>query len=265
MKPFGTPITTTRMDLECFVWEGPEGLNVNFVYNTDLFDAPTIERLSCHFQRMLHEIVRDPAQRLSQISLLTGEERQHQLVEWNTTQTEYPREAAIAELFDAQVAQTPEAVAVVCGENTLTYTELDTRANLLAHYLQQQGVGPEVCVGLCVERSLETVVGVLGILKAGGAYVPLDPSLPPGRVAFMLEDAGITMVLTQASLRSILPEFTGTVLALDAEWDTMAQMPVTTVVSGVTAKNLAVSSLSTGVGAGSVGTQSATDRDAVVG
>ena len=186
-------------------------------------------------------MVRDPTQRLSHISLLDEAERQQLLVEWNATETTYPREATLAERFEAQVAATPDAVALVFGEDTLTYDELNTRANHLAQYLRQQyGVGPEVCVGLCMERSLDMVVGLLGILKAGGAYVPLDPSTPPERLAFMLKDADIAVVLTQGAWKAHLPaEWAGPVLALDTEWATIAQTPVANVESEVMAENLA--------------------------
>lgn len=241
IRPMGKEITTTRMDLECFVEEGNEELHVTLVYNADLFDGETIRRFGTHFHKVLTEVVHDPAQQLSQIALLEKSERQQLLVEWNATQTTYPREATIAERFEAQMAATPDAVALVFGEDTLTYDELNTRAHQLAHYLRQQyGVGPEVRVGLCMERSLEMVVGLLGILKAGGSYVPLDPNAPLERLAFMFKDADIAVVLTQGILKAHLPaEWTGQVLALDTEWATITQMPATNVTSGVTAENLA--------------------------
>jgi amino acid adenylation domain-containing protein/non-ribosomal peptide synthase protein (TIGR01720 family) len=196
-------------------------LHLVITYDTEHYAAGAITRLLGHVQQVLAEMVAEPEQPLGTMSVLTKTERQQLLVEWNATETAYPRDVCIHDLFEAQVEQTPDAVALVFGEDTLTYDELNTRANHLAHYLHQQyGVGPEVCVGVCVERSLEMVVGILGILKAGGAYVPLDPNAPPGRLAFMLKDAGIAVLLTQAHLRANLPEFLGTVLALDADWDT---------------------------------------------
>ena len=241
IRPMAKNITTTHMDLECFVWEGNEKLHVNLVYNTDLFDRETIERLGTHFQEVLKEVTRDPLQRLSQISLLSHEKRQQLLEEWNATETAYPHEATLAERFEAQVEQTPDAVAIVFEEQQLTYSELNTRANHLAQYLHHQhGVGPEVCVGLCMERSVEMIVGVVGILKAGGAYVPLDPDTPPERVAFMLKDADIALVLTQDALKARLPdEWVGPVIAVDTEWATVAQTPATNFMSGVTAENIA--------------------------
>jgi surfactin family lipopeptide synthetase C len=150
-----------------------------------------------HLQSVLQGIVADPDQRLLDLPLLTEAERHQLLVAWNDTQADCAKESCIHELFEAQVAQTPEAVAVVCGESQLSYRELNTRANQLAHYLGALGVGPEVRVGICLERSLELAVGLLGILKAGGAYVPLDPSYPRERLTFMLADAGAAVLVTR--------------------------------------------------------------------
>ena len=176
------------LDLGFNLAESDGQLDVICWYNTDLFDAGTIERWMGHFQTLLEGIVSDPEQPISDLPLLTERERQKLLVEWNDTQTDYPRGQCIHQLIEAQVERTPDAVAVVFEDEQLTYRELDRRANQLAHHLRGLGVGPEVLVGICVERSLEIVVGLLGILKAGGAYVPLDPEYPKDRIAFMLED-----------------------------------------------------------------------------
>src|SRR5262249_44004244 len=150
--------------------ETAEGLRGCWEYSTDLFDASTIQRMADHFQRLLESIVADPEQRIGQLPLLTDTERHQLLVEWNQTQTDYPKDRCIHELFEEQVVRTPHAVAVVDGDRQLTYSELNTRASQLAHYLRANGVGPEVLVGLCMERGPELMVGLLGILKAGGAY-----------------------------------------------------------------------------------------------
>ncbi len=240
MAPFSLPITQTRFDLECHVREQAEGLSVVLMYNTDLFDAVTIEQLGRHYRRVLAELVRGPEQRLSQLCLLDEGELTQQVVEWNTTATVYPRERTIVELFAEQVAAGPEAVAVVDEARQLTYAELDRRANQLAHYLRQHGVGPEVCVGLCLERSVELVVGVLGILKAGGAYVPLDPKLPPERLAFILNETNLALVLLHERFRASLPsEWGGVVVALDGAGGRIESLPETPVDSGATAANLA--------------------------
>ncbi|MCP4549380.1 MAG: amino acid adenylation domain-containing protein [bacterium] len=178
---------TAKFDLTLTMAETAQGLRGALEYNTDLFDAGTIDRLVGHFQVLLQGIVADPDQRIADVPILTDAERQLLLVEWNDTWAEYPKHRCIHELFEAQVERTPDAVAVVFEERHLTYRELNRRANQLAHHLQGLGVGPEVLVGICVERSLEMVVGLLGILKAGGAYVPLDSAYPEERLAFMLE------------------------------------------------------------------------------
>src|SRR5262249_7982371 len=153
------------------------------------FEVATISRMVGHFQTLLAGTVADPEQRLSDLPFLTEEERRQLLVEWNATQADYPRDQCIHQLFEAQGERTPEATAVIFEEEQLTYRELNRRANQLAHHLRALGVGPEVLVGICMERSVEMVVGLLGILKAGGAYVPLDPAYPKERLAFILKDA----------------------------------------------------------------------------
>ena len=153
-----------------------------------------------HYLNLLQGIVADPEQTISELPLLSEAERRQLLVEWNQTQTEYPRDKCVHQLFEAQVERSPDAIAVVFGDEQLTYRELNSRANQLAHYLQKQGVGPETLVGICMERSLEMVVGLLGILKAGGAYVPLDPTYPQERLGFMLQDTRANVVLTQAAI-----------------------------------------------------------------
>ena len=197
---------TPAFDLEVHVGEEPGGLTCTFVYATDLFDAGTIVRMMGHYRTLLEGIVADANRRVSELAMLTEAERRQLLVDWNDTEVDYPRDLCVHQLFEAQVERSPDAVAVVFGDESLTYGALNRRANRLARRLRGMGVGPEVLVGLCVERSLEMVVGLLGILKAGGAYVPLDPAYPKERLAFMLEDTGARVVLTQESLRESLPE-----------------------------------------------------------
>jgi amino acid adenylation domain-containing protein/non-ribosomal peptide synthase protein (TIGR01720 family) len=192
-------------------------------YNTDLFDAATISRMREHFQTLLEGIVAEPQQRLSNLPLLTQQERQQLLVEWNDTQVDYPKDVCIHQLFEAQAERTPDAVAVVFQDQQLTYGELNRRANQLAHHLRSLGVSPDDLVGICVERSLEMIVGFLGILKAGGAYVPLDPSYPQERLAFMLKDAQVSVLLTQQQLVEKLPEHQARLVCLDTEWEAIAR------------------------------------------
>src|SRR5213079_1304139 len=155
--------------------------------------------------------------------LLSAPERQQMLVEWNRTQADYPSELCIHQLFEAQVERTPAAAAVVLGEEHLSYDALNRRANQLAHHLRKLGVGPDVPVGICVERSLEMMVAVLGILKAGGAYVPLDPGYPHERLAYMLGDARVPVLLTLARLRQRLPGEAVRFLCLDTQWPQIAE------------------------------------------
>ncbi|MFB2983014.1 amino acid adenylation domain-containing protein [Microseira sp. BLCC-F43] len=184
-------------DLTLDIVDTHEGLSCRFVYNTDLFERATISRMAGHFQTLLEGIVANLEQPIGQLPLLTEAERHQLLVEWNNTHRDYPKDKCIHQLFEEQAERTPDAVAVVFEQEYLTYGELNRRANQLAHHLQALGVKPEVLVGICVERSLLMVVGLLGILKAGGAYMPLDPSYPTERLNFMLEDANVSVLLTQ--------------------------------------------------------------------
>lgn len=215
--------SAAKFDLSLEFEERNEGLVSQLEYNTDLFDRETIVRLGEHWQTMLEGIVANPEQHLAALPMLTQTERHQILVEWNATSMEYPRERTLSQLFEEQVERTPDAVALLYQRQQLTYRQLNAQANLLAHYLQRQGVGPEVFVGLCVKRSPEMVVGVLGILKAGAAYVPLDPAYPAARLTFMMEDAGISILLTQRQLTESLPKLESKIICLDADWQTIAQ------------------------------------------
>ncbi|MEH2081256.1 MAG: amino acid adenylation domain-containing protein [Nostoc sp.] len=227
---------TAQFDLSVDLFETESGLAGWFEYNTDLFDAATISRMVNHFCNLLSGIVSNPEQRLWQLPMLTHE-RQQLLVEWNNTQTDYPKNQCIHELFEVQVERSPDAIAVVFEDEQLTYRQLNHRANQLADYLRSLGVKPEVSVEICVERSLEMVVGILGILKAGGAYVPLDPSYPKERLAFILDDVKPLVLLTQKHLVAELPVSEAQLVCLD-EYE-YAQHSQENPKSGVTAENLA--------------------------
>src|SRR5690348_7599776 len=172
-------------------------------------------------------------------ALLLTESEQRQLAAWNATQQNYSRDVCVPQLVTGQAAATPGAVALVAGDQQLTYRELNQRANQLAHFLQELGVGPNVLVGLCVERSLDMVVGLLGILKAGGAYVPLDPSYPSERLAFMLEDAAAPVLVTQQALATRLPATGSRIVCLDADAPVLAQQPDSNPVTTTTIEDLA--------------------------
>lgn len=215
-------VNRTNYPLLVIVVPGSE-LLLKIIYDCQLFDDATIIRMLGHLQTLLKGMIANPEQPLKDLPLLTASERHLSLVEWNNTQTEYPQNLCIHQLFEAQVKRSPDAIAVIFADQQLTYQELNTRANQLAHHLQKLGVGPEVQVGICTERSLEMVIGLLGILKAGGAYVPIDPSYPQSRQAFMLEDAQIRILLTQKDLVTKLPEHQAQIICLDTDWKAIAQ------------------------------------------
>ncbi|NJO96370.1 MAG: amino acid adenylation domain-containing protein [Pleurocapsa sp. CRU_1_2] len=207
-----------KFDLTLSMEETQQGLKGRFEYNTDLFDARRMTRTIEHWQNLLEVIVAAPEQRISELPLLSEAEQHQLLVEWNDTWAEYPLKQCIHQLFEEQVERSPDAVAVVYKDERLTYQELNSRANQLARYLKKLGVGSEILVGICVERSLEMIIGILGILKAGGAYVPLDPAYPKQRLVFMLRDAQVPVLLTQQSLLDVLSEHKAKFVCLDTDW-----------------------------------------------
>ncbi|MBC7970271.1 MAG: amino acid adenylation domain-containing protein, partial [Verrucomicrobia bacterium] len=242
---WAAPVTLTRLELDnqtakfdlfLELAETPEGLKGYFEYSTDLFDATTIARMAEHFHNLLAGVVANADQRLASIGILTTAERQ-QLEAWNDTYTEIPP-LSVHQLFEAQVEQTPNAIAVQYEGQRLTYRELNQQANQLAHHLQAIGVKPDTLVGLCLVRSLDLVVGLLGILKAGGAYIPLDPAYPQARIAFMLEDSQVAVLVTQRSLLETLPQTAAQVVCLDS-WDAMSHCSFDNPVSEVTGEHLA--------------------------
>jgi len=248
LQPLKFEVQTTRFDLELHLWESDHGLSSLWegtcdglsgfmAYSSDLFEPGTIARMLEHFQTLLAGIVANPDTAIAELPLLTAAEAQQLLVDWNRTEVVYP-EGCIHDWFAGQAAQTPETIAAVWGDEQLTYAALDQRANQLAHTLQQLGVGPEVLVGLCLERSLDMIVAVLGIWKAGGAYVPLDPEYPRERLQWMLADAGIKLLLTQESLLAVLPE-TVPVLCLDRDRERIGHQSLEAPSSGAIAENLA--------------------------
>jgi amino acid adenylation domain-containing protein len=205
VEPWPLTTDTAKFDLIFELQETATGLVGTVEYATDLFEAATIRRWIGHYQTLLAGVVAHPEARLSELPLLTAEERRQLLVEWNDTTVPYPADRCIHQLFEQQVARTPEAIAVVDGPQMLSYEDLNRRANQWAHHLRQYGVGPEVLVGLCLERSLDLIVGLLGILKAGGAYVPLDPEYPEERLRYLIDDTRVAVVMGRAATRQRLP------------------------------------------------------------
>ncbi|MEP6802068.1 MAG: amino acid adenylation domain-containing protein [Acidobacteriota bacterium] len=220
--PLAVDMPTTRFDLEAYVSETPSGLVCTFVYATDLFEPETIVRMMSHYQRLLESVVEDATRPLSRLTILTATERRQILEDWNRTEKPYPRDRTVPALFERQAEKTPERTAVVARAARLTYRELNERANRLAWYLKDRRVGPEVLVGLCVERSPEMLVGLLGILKAGGAYVPLDPTYPRNRLEFMLGETAAPVVVTLEPSSHSLPAGQFEVVRLDSDWPRIA-------------------------------------------
>ncbi|HVR98123.1 MAG TPA: amino acid adenylation domain-containing protein, partial [Thermoanaerobaculia bacterium] len=210
-------LEVAKFDLMLTLGESAAGLTGTLEYDADLFDRSTAARLLSHLGRLLDEIAADPARRISEMPLLAPAERHQLLVEWNDSAADYAGAVCLHELVEAQVERSPDAVAVSFEGEELSYAELERRSNLLAHRLRELGVGPEVPVAMCVERSLAMMVGLLAVLKAGGAYVPLDPDYPSGRLAFMIEDSSASLLLAQSHLVLRLPAGNTRVLLLDGE------------------------------------------------
>ncbi|MGH9928698.1 MAG: amino acid adenylation domain-containing protein, partial [Pyrinomonadaceae bacterium] len=214
---------TAKFDLTLTMMDEGGQLSGYLEYNTDLFQSETIARLLANFQTLLEGIAANPRRRLSELPLLTETERRTLLTEWNKPDVTFPARLCIHHTFEKQAEALPDAVAVICGDRSATYRELNERANQLAHYLRDSGVGPGMLVCICIDHSIEMLVGLLGVLKAGGTYVPLDPGYPKERLAYMLEDTGSTVLLTQKEQLEKLPSYAGKIVCLDRDWFEIAQ------------------------------------------
>ncbi|MEH2264825.1 non-ribosomal peptide synthetase [Nostoc sp.] len=230
---------TAQFDLSLSIEITEQGVAASYYYNTDLFDAVTITRMLRHFQNLLSGIAANPQARLSNLPLLSAADCQD-LLKLSRNQSLIPSqsEQCIHQLFEEQVEQTPDAIAVVFQNQHLTYKELNQQANQLAHYLKTRKVGPEVLVGICIERSLEMVIGLLAILKAGGAYVPLDPAYPKERLALILRDALVSVLVTQQSLLAVLPAIESQVVCVDRDKSAIAQESQENLVNQTQLENL---------------------------
>ncbi|MCX6048042.1 MAG: condensation domain-containing protein, partial [Chloroflexi bacterium] len=239
LEPFDLAEEEGQFDLSLHLFDEGETLRAVFKYNTDLFESATIAHMADHFQQLLTGIVNNPQARLGDLPLLTAPERQQLVKTWNDTQTDnlaFPLTQPVHQVFAAQVERTPDAVAVVmagAGNSAfriphsafdLSYRDLNRRANQLAHYLGTLDIGPETLVGICLERTPDLVVAILAVLKAGGAYVPMDPSYPAERLAFMVEDASVRVIVTQRALADRLPT-AAPLLCLDEAWVAIADQP----------------------------------------
>lgn len=227
VKSVAIETTTTRFDISLILQESAEGVRGYVEYNSDLFEAATIERIMDQYRRVLADALARPDCRISDLQLLSPLETQRMLVDWNAEPPETPAPQYMHHQIEDQAAYIPDAIALIINGDYISYQELDRRANQLAHYLHACHIRPDVTVGLCFERSAEMIVGILGILKAGGAYVPLDPTYPPERLAFLLHDARVQILLTQERLLERLPPTRAEVLCLDRDWPQIEQQPVT--------------------------------------
>ncbi|HEX6289042.1 MAG TPA: amino acid adenylation domain-containing protein [Herpetosiphonaceae bacterium] len=228
-----------QFDLNVSVQPATQGLCVAAEYNTHLFDPATIERMLGHFETLLTAIARQPDQRIGVLPMLPDAEYQRILVDWNRTDADYPRTYCLHQLFEAQAARSPERIAVVCDGQQITYAELDRRSNQLARLLRERGVCPDALVAICMERTIDLIVGLLGILKAGGAYVPLDPAYPAERLAYMLSESQATLLLTQAQLMPALPKHSAQIICVDRDWPMVAQQASDPLVPEALPDNLA--------------------------
>ncbi|HEY0019293.1 MAG TPA: amino acid adenylation domain-containing protein, partial [Longimicrobium sp.] len=235
-----TDTESAKYDLTLSLETDASGFRGVLGYSTELFDRATVRRMLGHLERVLEQVSADADVPLSALELLGDAERAAVLGEWNRTAAPYPADACLHQLFEAQAARTPDATALVHEDASLTYAQLNERANRLAHHLVRRGVRPEVRVGICLERGLEMVVSILAVLKAGGTYVGLDPAYPADRLAFMLADSDVAVLLTQDELRGVLPERDGVqVIRLDAARDAISIEPAENPVSGASPRNLA--------------------------
>ncbi|HSE17009.1 MAG TPA: amino acid adenylation domain-containing protein [Pyrinomonadaceae bacterium] len=239
LSPFGVETHTAKFDLTMSMSDVGNVITGFIKYKTDLFDSATINRLAGHFQVLLEGIVAAPDLKISLLPILTEAERDELLGDWNQTQRDYDLDLCLHQVFEAQVERSPEAIAVRFEDDYLTYRDLNCRSNQLAHFIRSIGAGPETFVGLSIERSVNMIVGLLGILKAGAAYVPLDLVTAKERVAFMIEDTGIQLILTgQHSLKDVYGQ-TSRVVSLDSDWDIIAQHPAENQPSSATASSTA--------------------------
>lgn len=231
--------TAAKFDLTLVTSEHADGIRATFEYNTDLFDSTTIERMQQHWRMLLEGIAADADCAICDLPLLTTAQREQLLVGFNNTQKVYRSDICLSQLLEEQAARTPNSIAITFGDERLSYSELNSRANQLAHYLRSQGIGPESLVGVYLDRSFYMLVAVLGVLKAGAAYVPLDPAYPKDRISFIIEDSSLEMLLTQQDLAAQLPRRLAREMCLDTQWGEVAAWPTEAPRSDVDPENLA--------------------------
>jgi len=239
LEPLDVAYGVAKFDLLMNLWEWSEGTAGILQYNTDLFDASTIKRMADHFAVLLKAVIAGPAEKVSRLPLLTPEERHQLLVEWNNNRSSYPKQLSVQDLLEAQAHKTPDAVAVVFGDQRITYADLRRRANRLATYLRELGVGPDVLVGIYLPRSVEMIVALIAVLKAGGGYVPLDPAYPEERLRFILSDSNTAVLLTTSRLATTLAGCAVRVICLDTHAGIVSRHSEETPAGGARVENLA--------------------------
>jgi amino acid adenylation domain-containing protein len=239
VTPFGAGLPSAKFDITLVASELTDGLRVSIVYSTDLFDAATIERMLRHYLRLLEAGLADPESPISRLHLQDDVEHHKILVEFNQTAADFPQDTRLHDFVAHQAMATPDATAVTCGKEAISYRDLNTRANQLANYLVQRGAGPEVLIGVHSERSVAMLVAILGVLKSGSAYVPLDPMYPRERINHILEDSRAPLVLTQESIAGDLPGFGGQCILLDRDWPQISQESAAEPLTSVSPSNLA--------------------------
>jgi amino acid adenylation domain-containing protein len=238
LSPFNTGSQTAKFDLMFILAENNSGLQGSVGYGSDLFDAATIQRMIGHFQKLLAGIAAGPHSRVAELPLLSDDEKRT-IERWNRTAQPYPLDCCVHWLFEQQVLRTPREIAVAYESEELTYEELNNRSNQMARYLREHGVGADDRVGICMNRSLGMIVGLMGILKAGAAYIPLDPAYPQARLKYMLENAGIRVLLTETETKDLLPEHSAKAVILDTVWHEIAGNPTHSPAVEVLPENIA--------------------------
>ncbi|ACK73821.1 amino acid adenylation domain protein (plasmid) [Gloeothece citriformis PCC 7424] len=239
LQPLELANQKAKFDLSLIMEETPTGIQGKWEYNQDLFAPEMIAQMSQHFQNILSSAVEFPNLPITQLSFLSPQERQKLLFDWNQTTRDYPLNKCIHQLIEEQVQKTPNAIAIIFEDHQLTYRQLNERANQLAHHLQTLGVAPDVLVGICLERSLEMLIGLLGILKAGGAYIPLDPAYPPERIAYMIDDSQMSVIVTQKKCLHCLPKKTIDIVYLESDRDSFSQYNTHNPISKIQSNHLA--------------------------
>lgn len=227
----------SQLDLSLHLYQSEDGYNCRLEYDTDLFQKDTIRRMITNFRYLLMSLANNPHQKISEISIVNPEEKNKLLIDWNNTTERFTDDLTLAKLFELQVEKTPESIAVIFGEKKLTYTELNQKANQIGNYLKDIGVGPEMIVGICLERSLEMIVGILGILKAGGAYLPIDPDLPVERIQYIINDAKAKFILTTSLHKELI--LNNQSLLLDSDWKKISHYDPNNLTFSISQKNLA--------------------------